>query len=70
MNLGPASVEVADSVPLTADSKNLDFYFNPSTKNLDYKVGNTDGDGGKEKRALGVVEDDIKHVAVVPKIYR
>ena len=61
-------MEVADSVPLTTDSKNLDFYFNPSTKNLDYKVGNTDG--GKEKRALEVVEDDIKHVAVVPKIYR
>lgn len=62
-------MEVGDTVPLTTDSENLDFYFDPLTKNLDYKVGNTDG-GKKEKRALEVVDDVIKHVAVVPNIYR
>ena len=55
-------MEVGDTVPLTTDSENLDFYFDPLTKNLDYKVGNTDG-GKKEKRALEVVDDVIKHVA-------
>ena len=63
--------EIADSEPFTSASKNFDFYYNAFGKELDYKVGNDVDHASRKRRAtLEVIDENIKHVAVTPKIYR
>ena len=70
VDLGGVAREIGESDIFTPDSKNFDFYFNAIGKQLDYKIGNDDVTSRKRRATLEVIDDDIKHVAVTPKIYR
>ena len=73
MRIGSHEAEVGDSVPLTPASENLKWYFNTSSRSLDYIVANQKADARRKRSAssdLGIVDENIDNIVVSPRIYR
>lgn len=71
IDLGGNEIEVLTSVPLTTSSENLDWYFDKSSKILEFKVANIKSTKERKKRHnLGVVDPDVLNQVVTPKIYQ
>ena len=78
VRIGEIEGDVADAMPLSVDSGNLEWYFDINTRNLDYIVANNKDEetevGRRRKRSsstnLAIVDDLIDNVVVSPSIYR
>merc|ERR1719370_1191914 len=63
---------VADQVPLTPDSDNLNWYFDSATNKLQYIISGKTTGSSRKKRLIskGIVDSRFTHVTVQPNIYR